>query len=214
MLAEDHVLVRKGFRSILEQIEEFKIAGEANNGLEVLTILEKGIEVDIILADINMPEMDGLILSRILKESYPNIKVIVLSMLDHEKYILEAFESGVQGYLLKSSNSLELEFAIRHVCSGNNYYLCSELGMRMFRQVTRAYKKPENEGDQVHTDLTQRELEVLDLIAEGYTNNQIAEKLFTSRRTVEGHRQSLIDKTGAQNTAALIQYAFRSGILK
>jgi DNA-binding NarL/FixJ family response regulator len=159
-----------------------------------------------------MPEMNGIELINKIKLSYPEIKVIVLSMLDHEKYVIEAFRAGACGYILKNVSSEELIFALRHIYSTNERYLCNEISLKL---LDRLITMPDTIAlaDHLNIDLSKRELEVLALIAEGYTNQEIAEKLFTSKRTVEGHRQNLIDKTGARNTAALIRFAIVNGLI-
>ena len=133
-------------------------------------------------------------------------------MLDNEKYIVQAFKNGASAYILKNITSDELVFCIKHVCLNADRYICNELALRMLDKVI---NKPDvvvpNENTEI--ELSKREIEVLTLIAEGYTNLEIADKLFTSKRTVEGHRQNLIDKTGSRNTAALIRYAILSGMI-
>jgi DNA-binding NarL/FixJ family response regulator len=211
ILAEDHNIVRNGIRSLLEKEKDFEVTGEAVNGKEVLALLEKEITADIVLADMNMPELSGIELIANLKQLVPSCKVIVLSALDHEKYVVQAFQTGANGYLLKSVSPDELIFAIRHVCDGSQY-ICSELTSRF---LNRLLSMP----DTVTTELAEgiefssRETEILGLIAEGYTNQEIADKVFTSKRTVEGHRQALIEKTGARNTAALVRFALINGII-
>lgn len=212
ILAEDHLIVRDGIRLLLERMESIHVVGEATNGTEVLEMLNQGLEADVVLADISMPEMDGISLTKALKASYPDIKVVILSMLDQQKYIIEAFSEGALGYLLKNTGLDELVFAIRQASMGQRY-LCSELSFKymddvMQRQVgISAVQNP-------LVELSSREVEVLNLIAEGLTNNEISDQLFLSRRTVEGHRQALIEKTGVRNTAALIRYAVLNGFVK
>jgi DNA-binding NarL/FixJ family response regulator len=210
VLVEDHKIVRNGLKTMLEQEEDFSITGEASNGAEAISLLQTGTKPDIVLTDVNMPDMDGITLAGILRKDYPDIKVLVLSMMDNEKYVFQAFEAGISGYLLKSTGLEEMIFSIRHVINGNQV-ICADLGMRMLKKASRAAVL--NEDAEAAHLLTARELEVLALIAEGYTNNEIAEKTFTSRRTVEGHRQSLIDKFGVKNTAQLIKHACKTGIL-
>jgi DNA-binding NarL/FixJ family response regulator len=211
LLAEDHEVVRAGIRSLLEKQPDFEVVAEASNGVEVLSLIKKGVEPDIVLADIYMPEMDGLVLADKLKNQLPDVKVIVLSMLADEKFVIDAFHSGVSGYLMKNIDREELIFAIRHVCMGKEY-ICSDLGMRMFRRIGRQIGKYSESSDAI--GLTVKELEVLHLIADGLTNEEIAEHLYTNKRTVEGYRKNLIEKAGVKNTAALIQYAFRTEIIK
>ena len=210
ILAEDHNIVRNGIRSLLEKEPTLTVAGEAANGREALDLIASGVPVDIVLADMNMPLMTGVELIRQLKVSYPAVRVVVLSMLDHEKYVYQAFVAGASGYLLKSVTSDEMIFAIKHVALGSKY-LCSQLS---FTLLDRLIYAPEISMDgQQGVAFSKREIEVLQLIAEGLTNTEIAEKLFTSKRTVEGHRQNLIDKTNARNTAVLIRYAILNGVI-
>ena len=211
LLAEDHNIVRNGIKSLLDNEANIKVIGEAANGKEAIRILEEGAGANLIIADLNMPGMTGCELIKYLSSNFKNLKIVILSMSDHEKYVAEAFNAGAHCYLLKNISKDELLFALKHVMAGGRY-ICSELSLRMFAKLSN-HEIAQTEIDGF-TDFTKRELEVLKLIAEGFTNNEIAEKLFTSRRTVEGHRQSLIEKTGVPNSAALIMHAFRSGIIK
>lgn len=211
MLAEDHNIVRDGIRNLLEKTPNFEIIGEALNGAEVLDLLKQGFEPDIILADMNMPGMGGLELAEKLKDTQSKAKIIILTMIDHEKYVVKAFKNGVTGYLLKSVSADELVFAISHI-HGDGHYICSELALKFMERLSQMPDTPQMD-DIAEIDFTKRELEVLALTAEGYTNQEIADKLFTSKRTVEGHRQSMINKTGTRNTIALIKYALQHGII-
>ena len=212
ILAEDHNVVRNGIRSLLDKEEDIQVIAEATNGKMALQLLKDGNIPDIILADINMPEMGGMEMVMQISQSYPKIKVIMLSMLDHEKYIMQAFKAGATGYILKNVNAIELVFAIRHVCTSNEKYICNEISLRLLEKLMHT---PDNnfEVEVEDLDITKREVEVLALIAEGYTNQEIADKLFTSKRTIEGNRQMLIEKTGTRNTAALIRYAILNNII-
>lgn len=211
LLAEDHNIVRNGIRSLLDKEADVHVVGEAIDGLEVLKKLEEGTKIDLILTDINMPQLNGLALLEELKTVSPDVKVLILSMLEHENYVLQALNSGAHGYLLKNIAEEELMFAIRHVIAGN-IYVCSELVSKIVEKLSNIPQE-NNKELKVAIDLSRREIEILLLIAEGFTNNEIAEKLFTSRRTVEGHRQNLLEKTGARNTATLIRFAVRNGII-
>ena len=211
LLAEDHNIVRNGIRSLLDKQADINVVGEATDGLEVLHIVDKGVKPDIVLTDINMPNLNGLALIEQLRQRLPDVKVLILSMLDHENYVMQAVGAGASGFLLKNVGEEEMRFAIRHVSAGN-LYVCSELMSKFIARVSSIPQEDENEI-KVAIDLSRREIEILLLIAEGLTNNEIAEKLFTSRRTVEGHRQNLLEKTGARNTATLIRFAVRNGII-
>ena len=212
ILAEDHNIVRNGISLLLGADKEINIKGEAVNGLEVLNMLAEGVESDMVLADINMPEMDGISLIREIKVRSPQIKIVILSMLDNEKYVAQAFAEGASGYLLKSASADELLFALKHVNSGGKY-LCSELSIRLLDKLLHTANTPFDKARH-EIDFSMREIEILHLIADGLTNNEMSDKLFISKRTIEGHRQSLIEKTGSRNTAALIRFAVLSGIVQ
>lgn len=202
IIAEDHQLVRQGIRLLISEDPEFEILAEAANGHEVLTALGKYPQTDIVLTDLSMPLMDGNDLITELKSAYPGVKAIILSMEDDPKTIAGILKNGALGYLFKNSDAMELIFAIRFVACGGRY-ICAELGLKLLEALP--------SGNEVSiqdvSEFGSRELEVLRLIAEGYTNLQIAERIFVSKRTVEGIRQSLLEKTGSKNTAMLIRNA-------
>ena len=213
LLAEDHNIVRNGIRSLLDKQHDIEVVAEATDGIEVLQKLEEGIVPDVILTDINMPQLNGLALIQEVRKRLPDAKVLILSMLDHENYVMQALGNGANGYLLKSISEDEMMFAIRHVTAGGNMYVCSELTEKLLIKLSSIPSENSTSELKVAVDLSRRELEILLLIAEGFTNNEIAEKLFTSRRTVEGHRQNLLEKTSARNTATLIRFAVRNGLI-
>lgn len=209
ILVEDHLVVRNGIKLLLDTQENMKVIAEANNGDEALAYLSENSIPDIIITDINMPGMDGIELTERLVELYPSIKVIVLSMLSNTQNVSQAFEKGAKGYLVKNVSYDELLFAINHIGNGGRY-LCEELAMLLLERVNSQppiYGLEEKDKLVADIDLSERELEVLQLISDGYTNVEIADRLFLSKRTVEGHRQNLIDKTGVKNSASLIKYA-------
>ncbi len=211
LLAEDHNIVRNGIKMLLEADDQIKVVGEAVNGLEVMKQIATQ-PIDIILADINMPEMDGMQLLKELKAKHPEIKVMLLSMHDHEKYVMEAFKNDADGYLLKNIGADELIFAVKFVNQGRKY-LCSELTMALMDNLLKSKQYLVSMLDN-EIDFSLRELEILQLIAEGLTNLEMSEKLFLSKRTIEGHRQSLLDKTGSKNSAALIRYGVLHGLIQ
>jgi DNA-binding NarL/FixJ family response regulator len=208
ILADDHHVVRDGIKMLLNSGEEIKVIGEASDGNQVLGLIDSGLDPDIVISDLSMPVMDGLSLISKLKIERPAIKTMVLSVSDDENYVAQAFQNGCLGYLSKSVQPSELIFAIRHIHSGGRY-LGADLSVKMVDRVMQE-KKLELSPD---ITFTSRESEILQLIAQGCTNNEIAEKLFISRRTVEGHRQNLIEKTTSKNTAELIGFAFRYGLI-
>jgi DNA-binding NarL/FixJ family response regulator len=211
LLAEDHNIVRNGIKMLLEAGDGYKVVDEAINGREVLEKIDKRCCPDIILTDINMPELDGISLIKEVRLIDPNIKVVMLSMHDNEKYVMQAFIEGAYGYLLKNISSEELLFSLNFIHNGGKY-LCAELSMKMLDNLIQ-HKQYQYTSD-INLDFSSREIEILQLIADGLTNNEMAEILFISKRTVEGHRQSLLDKTSSKNTAALIRFAILNGLVQ
>ncbi|MBS1524887.1 MAG: response regulator transcription factor [Bacteroidetes bacterium] len=209
LLTEDHQIVRTGIRNVLETSGQFKVVGEASNGKETLRLLREGTFPDIILADLNMPEMSGIELAENVKKTQGNrdVKLVMLTMLDNENYVFEAFRMGASGYLLKNISTDEMLFALKHIAE-NNQYISSNLAVRIMKQA-------ENRSgtEDISIDFSKRETEVLALIAAGYTNKEIADKLFTSRRTVEGHRQTMINKANVRNSAELIRFAVKHSLI-
>ena len=212
ILAEDHNIVRNGIKMLLETDKNINVIGEATNGREALEMIERGEKADIILADINMPEIDGISLIDKVRAIDPAVKVIILSMLDNEKYVVQAFSEGASSYLLKSISADELIFSVKHVGLGGRY-LCSELANKLLDRLIQR-SNAEYGGVDISKNFSMREIDVLHLIAEGLTNSEMSERLFISKRTIEGHRQSLIEKTGSKNTASLIKYAVLNGIVQ
>ncbi|MEO3407355.1 response regulator transcription factor [Mucilaginibacter sp. CAU 1740] len=211
ILADDHLIVRGGIKSMLEKEKSFQITGEANNGVEVLRLLERGTKADIVLVDMNMPAMGGIELTENLKQNYTELKVIILSALDTEKYVIKAFKSGASGYLLKNISTAELIFAICHTHQFGQY-ICAELSGRFLNRLLTIPDMITNENIE-NIEFSTLDVEILTLISEGFTNQEVADKLFTSKRTIENHRQQLIDKTGSRNTVALIRFAMLNGVI-
>lgn len=212
LLAEDHNVVRNGLKMLLEADKDINITAEAINGQQVLDLLEGNDQFDLVLSDINMPLIDGISLISELKKRGCKAKVIILTMHESEHYVHSAFREGAYGYLLKSVKEEELVYAIKHVCSGG-YYLCSDLAITMLKKNMNSALANQAIAS-LEVDFSAREIEVLQLITEGMTNQEISDKLFLSKRTIEGHRQSLIEKTGMSNTAGLVSFAFRNGVIK
>lgn len=208
LLAEDHLVVRDGLRFILDQEPDMQVIFETGSGQDVLDYLEKGQEPDLILTDMNMPGIDGMAMIKALPNRYP---ILVLSMLDHEQYVFETLSAGASGYLLKSVNKKEMLFAIRYIADGGTY-ICSEISLKLLNRFARL--SGALASGTLSVEFSERETEVLTLIAGGFTNKEIAAKLFSSRRTVEGHRQSLLDKSESKNTATLIKFAVQHGLVK
>lgn len=213
VLADDHKIIRDGVKALLSNEPGIVVVGEAANGRELLDLLAWQ-AADVAVVDINMPGMDGLEATAQIKEKYAQIKVLILSMLDHENYINKMFDAGALGYLMKNTGKDEFVHAIRMVANGQKY-LCTDIALNLLSKVSNhSHKSPvithiKNTGN----ELSKREIEVLRLIADGLTNAEIADKLFTSKRTIESHRQNLLEKTQSNNTATLIRYAVSSGLV-
>jgi len=212
ILADDDTLVREGIKMILTAQERVSVLGEASNGTQVMNMLSEGLVPHIVLTDINMPEMDGISLISSLRKIDPAIKVIMLTMSDSNKFIQQSFTAGASGYLLKTIHPEELIFALNQVNVGERY-ICSTLSMRLLDRSIEFSNIQSSQTD-LNVDFSNREMEILGLIAEGLTNQEMSERLFLSKRTIEGHRQSLIEKTGCRNTATLIKYAVLNGMIQ
>ncbi len=210
-IAEDHKIVRDGIRHMLENESDFTLVGEAENGAEAVEKLREA-EVDVLIVDINMPEMNGIELTKYVTEKYPDTKVMVLSMLDNENYIKQAVASGAIGYVSKTNGKEELLNAIRTVAAGE-FFISHKLSINLIKG-NRTISFLTEEGKRLELELSAREVEILNLIAEGYTNEEIADKTFTSKRTIETHRRNMIEKTKTRNTASLIKFAIAAGIIK
>jgi two-component system, NarL family, response regulator DegU len=207
-LVDDHNLFRKGLISLLAETESIRVLFEASNGSELLERLAEGNHPQVILLDISMPVMDGVATLEHLVAHYPAIKVLMLTMNQDDAMILHIMKMGAHGYLLKETNPTELENAIHSVVETGFYFseLVSRALLGKLLKVDRL--KPTFHGA---VQLTDREMEVLDLVCQGLTNTEIAEKLFVSPRTVEGHRKNTMEKMGVRNTVAMVVYAIKKG---
>ena len=211
ILADDHQLVRSGMKLLLETDPSIRITDEGASAVEVLKKLKTTKDVDIVLTDYHMPDMSGMELLIQLKAEQPERRVIFLTMVEDEKTVTEAFENGLDGYLTKDISTDELLFAINHIYNGGKY-ISANLSHRFFIKGINSSDAPQLSTSPL--TFNEREIEVLELISEGLTNSEMGEKLFLSKRTVEGHRRALIEKTRTRNSAALVKYAVRHGLIK
>ena len=211
-IVDDHTLIRDGLRALLEADPAFAVVGEAGNGQELLDQLP-AVAADVVLLDLNMPVLDGLATTHRLAAEYPHLRILLLSMMTHERTIGEALAAGAHGYVLKNADKYEVVAALQGVAAGKRF-LCSEIGLGLLEKMLLQESRNPTLDKAPGVPLTHREREILQLVASGLTNQQIADQLFTSKRTVESHRQNLLDKTGAPNTAALIKYAMEYGLLQ
>ncbi|MGJ1433151.1 response regulator [Sphingobacterium spiritivorum] len=212
ILAEDHLVVRNGIKLLLDSQDNFEVVGEVGSGKEVLDLLTSGTEADILITDLSMHNIDGLQLMKEIESRNIALKVIVLTMLDCDQHVSKSFQSGAKAYLVKNVAAEEMIFCINHVAKGGRF-LCEELTMKFIDKLIEKSVTQPTRIDPAELDLSSRELEVLELLGEGLTNLEISKRLFLSKRTVEGHRQSLIDKTKSKNTPALIKFAILNGLI-
>lgn len=214
LLVDDHILVRNGLKLIFDSQEEFTVMGEVDNGIQALKFLNKNELPDLILTDISMPEMDGIALVSKVKLNFPDVKIAVLSMVDQLTTVIEVFRAGAVGYLSKNSDYKELLNGVLEVANGKRY-LSSSIGLALLDNFQVSQQSLiDKETICKRYNISERELTVLELIAQGLTNAEIADRIFLSKRTVEGHRQQLIDKTNAKNTADLVRFSFENRILQ
>jgi DNA-binding NarL/FixJ family response regulator len=207
LIADDHQMFVDGLKSLLEEEEEVCVVGEAKNGLEVLDICDREV-VDIVIMDINMPVMDGIQTSRELSKKYPAIKILGLSMYNDRDYISDILKAGALGYVLKNTGKENLLRAISTLQSGSSY-LSEEVSKTLLSSFIKNIP-----AAQVSEKLSDREKEVLDCIASGLTTQEIGEKLFISKNTVETHRKNLLYKLKARNTAELVNNAYKQRLIQ
>lgn len=209
-IADDHKLFREGIRFLLNQMPEVELILEVSDGIALLEELPDH-QADVLLLDLDMPKMDGIDVLKELRVQHPDLGVIVLTMYGDNKMIAHLMELGANGYLLKDTSPEELERAIQNVYQ-DGFYFNKQVSKAMLSGLkNHQQKKPRLK---YNVSLTGREMEVLELICQEYTTKEIAEKLFISQRTAEGHRKNLIDKLGVKNTAGLIVKAIKEEIIE
>lgn len=209
LLADDHAMFRSGLRALLEREDDMVVVGETGSGHETMNALETT-ETDVLLLDINMPGLTGSRVAELALKQWPSLRIIVLTMHEDEYYVQELFKIGVKGYVLKKSTGTEVLQAIRAVYNGDSYIDPALASMVLSPYVGRTIPQKQSRLGL----LTRREQEVLELLVYGYTNVEIAEKLFISDRTVETHRANITGKLELKTRADLVRFAIDSGILK
>ena len=208
MLVDDHTLFRDGMRRLLDNRPDCKVVAEASNGAEFLQTVRTTPDIaDVVFMDIDMPVIGGIEASQKALEINPELKIITLSMHGDQEYYFKMVSVGVKGFLLKSSDFDEVLSAIDTVSGGGSYF-SQELLCSLVREL-----KPSSEP-RSEEQLSQRETEVLLLICQGLSNQEIAERLFISKRTVDKHRANILDKTGCRNTANLVVYAIKNSLIE
>jgi two-component system response regulator NreC len=207
LLAEDHTIVRQGLRSLLDDEADIEIVGEAEDGQQAIELAQRLLP-DVVLMDITMPVLNGLEATRQIKKSFPQVKVLVLTVHSTEEYIFQILRAGASGYVVKQAAVSELVQAIRTVYQGDSF-----LSPSISRQAIEEYGRRAEAMEDKYDRLTDREREVLQLIAEGRTNREIAQLLHVTVKTVEAHRAHVMDKLNLHSTAELTKYALRKGII-
>jgi DNA-binding NarL/FixJ family response regulator len=208
LLADDHEVVREGLRMVLDSAPDLEVVAQASDGAEAVA-LAMSADVDLAVLDITMPRMTGLQAARELSQRKPDIKVLILSMHDNEQYFFEALKAGASGYVLKSAANRDLIEACRASMRGEPFLYPAAV-----RALVRDFLERASRGEATPEDpLSPRELEVVKLIAEGLTSEEIGEQLFISRKTVDRHRENVLEKLGMRNRVELTRYAIRRGLV-
>lgn len=214
LLADDHNLVRAGIRALLQNFPDMQVVAEAENGREAMGLIRTH-NPDVVLMDIAMPELNGLDATAQLVKEFPKLRIIILSMHVTEGYVLAALRAGASGYLLKGAATSELELAIKAVARGETY-----LSSAVSKYVVDTYKRgtgsaitSTNEPGGRQIDLTPRQREVLQLIAEGHSTKEIAQKLKISVKTAKTHRSELMRRLDIHDVAGLVRYAIQTGLV-
>jgi len=212
ILVDDHQIVRDGIRLLIEKMTDIDVVAELGNAAELITML-KGIEPDLAIIDISMPDMSGIELTEYLSKHHPRLKVLILSMYTSEEFIFNSIKAGASGYLPKNTTRQELEAAIQEIMAGGEYF-----GESISNVILKSYVKKAQEEDEPEEKglklLSVREREVLELFSAGKTNKEIAEDLFISTRTVESHKSHIMHKLELKTTVDLVKFAIKSGILE
>lgn len=207
-LVDDHTLFRRGMHSLLHGSDGIEVLFEAGNGLELFELITQVGLPDLVLLDISMPGMDGIEALAKLRSEFPTVKVIMLSMNQDDAMILHLMELGANGYLLKEADPDEVEMAIHSVLE-RGFYFNERVSRALLSKLVKGEKfQPVFSG---MVQLSDREVEVLDLVCHGLTNPEIGERLFISPRTVEGHRKNIMEKMGVRNSAGMVVYAIKKG---
>lgn len=208
LIADDHKIFRQGLRELLDKEEQLKVIDDVGSASEIRDILSK-YAIDVVLMDIDMGETSGIEMTAEVKKAYASVNVLALSMHGDKNYIVKMLEAGATGYMLKNAGKEEMIDAIHTVANGDTYF-SGQVSAKLLEHITNPQSKKATSED---TRITEREAEILKLIAEEYSNAEIAEKLFISIRTVDTHRRNLLDKLGVKNTAGLVKYAIQKGFI-
>jgi DNA-binding NarL/FixJ family response regulator len=209
LIADDHEIFRDGIALMISRQSDIHLIGQAEDGQQLIELAHE-LKPDVIMTDIKMPGIDGIEATKILKQEYPDVKIIALSMFDEENLIIEMLEAGAKGYLLKNADKQEILDAVFNVYKGDTYY-CRHTSARLATLIVKSrfnpYKMPEP------VTFSERETDIIRLICFQHTAQEIADKLFLSKRTIEGYRTKILEKIKAKNIAGVVMYALKQGIV-
>ena len=206
LLVEDHTLVRAGIRSLLSSVRDIDVVGETGNGRDGLRLVRK-LEPDVVLMDISMPELNGMEATARITKSHPQVKVLMLSMHNDEEYVAQSLKAGARGYLVKEAATKELEHAIHAVMNGE-IYVSNTVSMSTVKRLM------QGSSGSALGNLTSRQREILQLVVEGYSTRDIAERLSLSVKTVETHRTHLMDRLEIRDVPGLVKFAIKAGLIQ
>lgn len=209
LLADDHQMVLDGLVSMLDSEKKIEIVGLAKNGVEVLDKIEVLTEVDIVLMDLNMPKLDGIETTKKIKDVHPEIAVLIVSMYNRQEFVKNLLDSGIDGYIMKNSGKKVLLEAIETLMKEEPFY-----GPEITKTIMKGYQKTRIFDPDVYSEISNREKDVIRLIASEMTTNEIADKLFISPHTVDTHRKNILSKLDVKNAAGIVKFAIQTGIVK
>lgn len=211
LIVDDHEVVRDGLKNIFTSLDNISVTGEAGNGEDAVKMYSS-LKPDLVIMDISMPGMNGIEATRIIKEKDPEAKILILTMHDNQEYLNQIIRSGAKGFILKNTDKEELLDAVKTVASGDNFF-SKDISKLIIDNYIRTAKETEKNDGYKEVPLTKREIEILKLIASGYSNQEIANILYISYNTVDTHRKNIMHKLSIKNTAGLVRYAIEKGLI-
>jgi DNA-binding NarL/FixJ family response regulator len=212
LIADDHQFILESIEILVSTMPNYEVVGTYSNGKELLNSLKTHENIDIVMSDFNMPEMNGIELTYQIRKQYPDIKILLLTVSEEAKTIQEAFKAGVSGYVMKKAGKAEFELALKTIASGKKFYSESVVFELLNRDKNIADLTNETIEEKLH-NLSEREIEIITLIAQELSTNQIAEKLFLSPATVETHRHNILKKLGIKNSIGLVKFALKNRLI-
>jgi DNA-binding NarL/FixJ family response regulator len=213
LIADDHQFILESIEILVSTMPEYEVVGTYSNGKELLKALATHEKIDIVMSDFNMPEMNGIELTYQIRHRFPHIKVLLLTVSEDAATIQAAFKAGVAGYVMKKAGKSEFEIALKTIASGKKFYSESVVFELLNRDKNIADLTNETIEDKLQ-NLSEREIEIIKLIAKEFSTNQIAEKLFISPATVETHRHNILKKLNLKNSIGLVKFAIKNGIIE